>query len=67
MEITILLQLSKSAILANVKGETFLSGEIDKSVDQKAIALAYHEQAGNDAYQERLLSRGIETNLEDLL
>jgi hypothetical protein len=66
MEITILLQLSKSAILANVKGETFLAGEIDKSVDQKAIELAYHEQAGNDAYQERLLSRGIETNLEDL-
>jgi len=66
MDITILLQLSKSAILANVKSETFLTGEIDKSVDQKAIALAYHEQAGNDAYQERLLSRGMETNLEEL-
>jgi hypothetical protein len=66
MEKTILLQLSKSAILANVKSETFLTGEIDKSVDQKAIALAYHEQAGNDAYQERLLSRGMETNLEEL-
>ena len=66
MEKTILLQLSKSAILTNVKSETFLTGEIDKSVDQKAIALAYHEQAGNDAYQERLLSRGMETNLEEL-
>ncbi len=66
MNKTILLQLSKSSILANIKSETFLTGQIDKSVDEKAIALAYHEQAGNEAYQERLLYRGMETNLEEL-
>lgn len=66
MNRTILLQLSKSAILANVKSETFLRGQVEKAADQKAIAVAYHEQAGNETYQERLLSRGLETNLADL-
>ena len=66
MNKTILLQLSKSAILANVKSETFLRGQVEKAADQKAIAVAYHEQAGNETYQERLLERGLHTNLEEL-
>ncbi len=66
MNQTILLQFSKSAILDNVKTETFLRGQIVKAADQKAIGEVYHEQAGNEAYQERLLSRGLRTNLGSL-
>ena len=66
MNQTILLQFTKSAILDNVKTETFLRGQIVKAADQKAIGEVYHEQAGNEAYQERLLSRGLRTNLSSL-
>ena len=54
-------------MLTHVKSETYQAGRIDKSVDQKAIELAYNEQAGNDAFHELLLNRGIQTNLADLL
>lgn len=67
MSLTIKLSLSKSAITTNVKRETFLRGQVEKAVDQKAIAEAYHEQAGNEEYQEQLLARGLQTNLAELL
>lgn len=67
MNKTILIQLSKPTILAHVKSETYQAGRIDKSVDPKAIELAYNEQAGNEAFHEVLLNRGIQTNLADLL
>jgi len=66
MERTIELQFVKSAILENVKSETFLRGQVVKAADQKAISEVYHEQAGNEVYQERLLNRGLYTNLSAL-
>lgn len=66
MNQTITLTLVKSLIIEAVKNETFLRGQLDKAVDQKAITAAYHEQAGNESYQERLLERGLYTNLEEL-
>ena len=66
MNKTITLTLVKSVILANVKNETFLRGQVIKAADQKLITEAYHEQAGDEAYQEAILNRGLYTNLEEL-
>lgn len=66
MNQTITLTLVKSLIIESVKTETFLRGQVEKAANEKAIALAYHEQAGNEQYQERLLNRGLQTNLADL-
>lgn len=60
------LTLNKPLIIEAVKNETFHRGQIDKAADEKAITLAYHEQAGDDAYQERLISRGLYTAVEEL-
>ena len=60
------LTLNKPLIIEAVKNETFHRGQIDKASDEKAITLAYHEQAGDDAYQERLISRGLYTAVEEL-
>ncbi len=66
MNNTIQLTLSKSLIIGSVKNETFLRGQVVKAADQKLITEAYHEQAGDEAYQEAILSRGLYTNLEEL-
>ena len=66
MDRTISLNLSKSLILNSVKNETFLRGQVVKAADQKLITEAYHEQAGDEAYQEAILNRGLYTNLEEL-
>lgn len=67
MNQTITLTLVKSLIIESVKNETFLRGQVEKASDQKLITEAYHEQAGDETYQERLLQRGLQTNLADLL
>lgn len=64
MEIKI--TLVKSLIIESVKNETFLRGQVIKAAEQKLITEAYHEQAGDEKYQERILSRGLYTNLEEL-
>lgn len=66
MNQTIRLTLFKPQILESVKNETYFRGQVEKAADQKAIAMAYHEQAGNEAYQERILQRGLYTNLSTL-
>lgn len=66
MNQTIQLTLVKSLIIQSVKNETFLRGQVIKAADQKLITEAYHEQAGDEAYQEAILSRGLYTNLEEL-
>jgi len=63
---TITLTLNKSTIMNSVKNETFLRGQVIKAADQKLITEAYHEQAGDEAYQETMLNRGLYTNLEEL-
>ena len=67
MNQTIQLTLVKSLIIESVKNETFFRGQVEKAANEKAITQAYHEQAGNEQYQERLLQRGLQTNLADLL
>jgi hypothetical protein len=64
---TIKLTLCKSVIFESVKNETYFRGQVEKAVDQKAIAEAYHEQAGDERYQERILERGLRTNYSTLL
>lgn len=66
MNQTIQLTLVKSLIMNSVKNETFLRGQVIKAADEKLITEAYHEQAGDETYQERLLQRGLYTNLEEL-
>lgn len=66
MDKTISLQFVVSAILDNVKSETFLRGQVEKAANEKAITEAYHEQAGDETYQNRLLNRGLYTNLGEL-
>lgn len=67
MNQTIQLTLNKPLIINSVKNETFLRGQVVKAADGKLITEAYHEQAGDEEYQERILARGLATNLADLL
>ena len=67
MDKTITLTLVKALIIEAVKNETFLTGQVEKAAEEKLIAHAYHEQAGDETYQERLLERALYTNLGDLL
>lgn len=66
MDRTITITLVKSVILTNVKNETFLRGQVVKAADQRLITEAYHEQAGDEAYQEAILNRGLQMYLEEL-
>lgn len=63
---TITLTLNKPLIVESVKNETFHRGNLDKSADPKATALAYQEAAGDEPYQERILERSLYTSLEEL-
>lgn len=56
----------KSLIIDSVKNVTFERGQIDKAIDQRNTASAYHEIAGDETYHERLLARGYYTNIEML-
>lgn len=67
MNQTITLTLVKSLIMNSVKNETFFRGQVEKAADEKTIVQAYHEQAGDETYQERLLERALQTNAADLL
>lgn len=57
---SLVLSLNKALIIEGVKSDTYITGEIDKSADAvKNAALAYNEQAGDDNYHERKLSRTL--------
>lgn len=50
---TLTLTLNADDIKKAVKADTYITGQIDKSADMvKNAALAYNEQAGDDAYHE---------------
>jgi hypothetical protein len=66
MSQTIILQFAKNAILENVKSETYLRGQVEKAADERTVGKAYHESAGDEVYQMRLLNRGLYTNLSSL-
>ena len=57
------LTLYKSVILEAVKAETQIKSVIDRSSDNNAVQLAYHEAAGDEEMHERKLLRCIETSL----
>lgn len=63
---TVTLQLVISLIMESVKAETYIKGRIDKSVDDKAAALAYNEEAGDETFHERKLFRTMHTSLSRL-
>ena len=60
------LTLLKSLIIEAVKGETLIKGRIDKATDDKASALAYQEEAGDEQFHERKLLRTMHTSLSKL-
>lgn len=60
MSKTLTLNLNKGLIIEAVKADTYITGAIDKSTDVvKNAALAYNEQAGDDTYHERKLTRTL--------
>lgn len=60
MSKTLTLSLNKKLIIEAVKADTYITGAIDKSADAvKNSALAYNEQAGDDTYHERKLTRTL--------
>lgn len=63
---TITLNLVISLIMEAVKSETHIKGRVDKAVDDKASALAYNEEAGDDTFHERKLFRTMHTSLSKL-
>lgn len=57
---TLQLTLNKNNIISAVKADTYITGTADKSQDSvKNAALAYNEQAGDDAYHEVKLYRTL--------
>jgi len=57
---TLTLTLNKENIISAVKADTYITGRADKSVDAvKNAAVAYNEQAGDDAYHEVKLFRTL--------
>lgn len=57
---TLTLTLNKTNIVAAVKADTYITGLSDKSQDSvKNAALAYNEQAGDDAYHEVKMFRTL--------
>lgn len=66
MDQTIQLTIIKSLIIESVKNETYKRGQFDKALDPKAMAAAYHEQAGDEAYHERIIQRSLYSSVEEL-
>ena len=57
---TLTLSLNKNLIIEAVKADTYITGLIDKSADGvKNAPLAYNEQAGDDTYHQRKLTRTL--------
>ena len=58
------IQIFHELAINSAKNETFQKGVIDKAVDQKLISMAFHEQAGNEAYHEAMLRRYMFSQIE---
>lgn len=66
MSKNIKIQIIHSLALNSAKNETYQKAVVDKAVDQKLIAAAFHEMAGNEAYHETMLKRSLFTQIEYL-
>lgn len=60
------IQLLQALILNSVKNETYLRSRVDKATDEKLLVAAYHESAGDEEYQERMLRRAMFSQAEKL-
>jgi len=62
MSKTLTITISKDAVIESIKGDTSITGNIDRSADPvKNAGVAYNEQAGNDAYHEKKIDRLVKT------
>ena len=62
MSKTITITISKTAVVESIKGDTSITGTIDRSIDPvKNAAVSYNEQAGNDAHHEKKIDLLIRT------
>ena len=66
MSKTIKIQIIHALAMHSAKNETYQKGVVDKAVDQKLVAAAFHEQAGNEAYHEAMLGRYMFSQIEVL-
>lgn len=66
MSKTIKIQIIHALAMQSAKNETYQKGVVDKAVDQKLVAAAFHEQAGNEAYHEAMLGRYMFSQIEVL-
>ena len=56
---TVTLNLNKQLILEAVKTDTYLTGQVEKTIDGANNARSFNEQAGDDIYHERKLLRTL--------
>ena len=62
MSKTITITITKAAVIESIKNDTFITGNVDRSIDPiKNAGVAYNEQAGNDAYHEKKIDLLIRT------
>ena len=66
MSKTIKIQILHELAMNSAKNETYQKGVVDKAIDPKLITAAFHEQAGNEAYHEAMLSRYMFSQIEIL-
>lgn len=66
MSKTIKIQILHELAMNSAKNETYQKGVVEKAVDAKLITAAFHEQAGNEAYHEAMLSRYMFSQIEVL-
>ena len=60
MSKTITITIPKAVVVEAVKGDTTITGNVDRSVDAvKNAGVAYNEQAGDDAHHEKKIDRAI--------
>lgn len=58
--------LFRTLAVNSAKNDTFKAAVIDKAAEQKNVTVAYHESAGDDQYDERILDRAFFTQCEML-
>ena len=62
MSKTITITIAKAAVVESIKGDTSITGNIDRSVDPvKNAAVSYNEQAGDDDHHEKKIDLLLRT------
>lgn len=64
MSKTIKITIIHALAIKSAKDETYQKAIVDKAIDQKLVAAAFHEMAGNEAYHEAMLQRSMLTQIE---